>query len=85
MTEEAVLVFAGAGESILAERLLLGAGLAVKVMPVPGSIRSGCGLCLRLPTAESGKAREVLAGSGIFPQLYGRNLENGKSTFSEME
>lgn len=55
---------------ISAEQALLQAGLPVKVMPVPGAITAGCGMCLRLPQECSGQAETVMAAQNLTAAAY---------------
>lgn len=61
---EIILTFSGTSQAIQAESILLGAAFPVGVMPLPGDIRAGCGICLRLTedTADTALAllREVV-------------------------
>jgi hypothetical protein len=85
LTGEAVFTFSGTDRVILAERLLMAAGMDVRVMPVPAAIRLGCGLCLRLPMSQSPNAERLLREGGIVPrEIYERTVENGKSALSIM-
>lgn len=43
-----ILTFANTHAAIFAERALLQAGFPVGVMPVPSSIKAGCGIALRV-------------------------------------
>lgn len=65
MNQEYILTFTSTNQAILGESVLTQAGLAVRVMPLPGTIRAGCGLCLRLsePDIVPGLAR--LRQSGV--------------------
>ena len=49
----------------MAEKALLEGGLSVKVMPVPSSVREGCGFCLRLIPEELERAAIFLSEHGI--------------------
>jgi hypothetical protein len=55
---ELLATFSGSHAALAAEQALLGAGLAVELIPVPRQIRSDCGFCLLAEfdpgTAESG-------------------------------
>lgn len=43
-----ILTFANTHASIFAEKALLQAGYPVRVMPLPSSIKAGCGIALRV-------------------------------------
>lgn len=62
---EAILTFATTHHAIRSEQLLLGAGFHIKVMPLPNSIRAGCGLCLRIDEKHLFAAWELLNAGGI--------------------
>ncbi len=42
-----VALFPSVSHVMKAERMLLGEGLAIKIIPVPKSISSDCGVCVR--------------------------------------
>lgn len=48
MTGEVIITFPNTHNAIAAERTLLKQHFAVKVMPLPASIKAGCGICLRV-------------------------------------
>ncbi len=80
--EEILLTFEGASVAARAERLLLGAGFSVRVMPVPGAIRAGCGIALRLPPDESEAALGLLDALEIKHEgRYLRKIEGAKSRY----
>jgi hypothetical protein len=56
-----MFVFANTRDAIDGEKLLLAAGLAVGVMPLPGGIGAGCGICLRVNPGDLDKARSLPA------------------------
>lgn len=49
-----IATFRSSHAALAAERSLLGAGLAVELIPVPRQIRSDCGFCLLLELAGAG-------------------------------
>ena len=49
----------------MAEQVLLEGGYSVRVMPVPSSIREGCGFCLRLIPEELQRAVASLSDRGL--------------------
>lgn len=59
-----LLTFATTHNAIRAERLLLQAGLPVRVMPLPGEIRAGCGLGMRVPLPQRQAAEAALRQGG---------------------
>ena len=62
---EYIITFSNTNAAVKAEHCLLAAGLAVGVMPLPGQIRAGCGICLRLSPGELGAALRVLDRNSI--------------------
>lgn len=65
---DALLAFRTTHHAILAERLLLDAAVPARVMPLPGAIAAGCGICLRVPAEERGSAAALLEHGGAAPQ-----------------
>lgn len=57
---ELMISFLRAHDAIRAERLLIESGITPQVMPLPGQIQSGCGLCLRVNLEDEPCARETL-------------------------
>jgi len=72
---EVIFTFRTPGEAVKGEAALDAAGLAVKVMPRPPALGSGCGLCLRLPTAEAVLGLGTLAAAGLEPEGIHDRLE----------
>lgn len=60
-----VLAFGSTHESLAAEDALLDAGFTVKVMPLPRTRGSLCGIALRLPPEERHPALAELARHGL--------------------
>jgi hypothetical protein len=46
-----VVLFQSVSQAIRAEKLLLGAGIPCKLIPVPRHLSSDCGVCLRFEPA----------------------------------
>jgi hypothetical protein len=65
---ELIATFSGSHAALAAEQALLGAGLAVELIPVPRQIHSDCGFCLLSGfdpgTAESGRRLQLLRDWG---------------------
>lgn len=80
---DAIISFKTAQQAILAERLLLDAGEAVRVMPLPGSIAAGCGICLRLPPARRLTAAGILRAGGVRAQGVHVDVGGGYKPFPE--
>jgi hypothetical protein len=56
---EYMFSFATTRDAIEGEKQLLAAGLAPGVMPLPGGLGAGCGICLRISPAGLERARSV--------------------------
>lgn len=65
MPDEVLLAFRRTADAIAAENALLAGGFGVKVMPMPGTIRAGCGICLRIPPDAWQRALAALANAFI--------------------
>lgn len=86
MNSEIVFTFASAHYAIQAENILLKASLPVKVMPLPGAIRAGCGLCLRLPLPKAGTAQRLLKEQRVsIQQAYRKTVEKEETIFTIWE
>jgi len=71
--EEIIICFDNVSGAIMAEQALLEEGISVRVMPVPSSIQSGCGFCLRFSPEDIGPAAAFLFKRGItVTQVYMR-------------
>ena len=68
-----ILTFQSASDAIAGERKLLDAGVEVQMIDALKAIKSGCGICLKLDSAEIGKAKLVLGES-----IRGIYRENGE-------
>lgn len=83
-TNEYMLTFARTHDAMLAEQVLLAAGIQPGIMPLPSSIRAGCGLCLRIVPASRTQALSSLVSAGCAPQdIYCRTVLDGKSTYEK--
>lgn len=54
-----LLTFFTTHDAIAAEQALLAKGIPVRVMPVPGQVRAGCGIGLRIDDLEVLKQIEL--------------------------
>jgi hypothetical protein len=54
-----------ASHAIRAESALLQAGITCALVPVPRTLSSQCGVCLRVRVTDSGPAEEALGGAAI--------------------
>ncbi|HEX9191295.1 MAG TPA: DUF3343 domain-containing protein [Candidatus Deferrimicrobiaceae bacterium] len=62
-----ILIFRGTHQVMSAEKRLKGRGVAMRLIPVPRSLTSDCGLAIRIPIHERIRARTVLSGSRLLP------------------
>ncbi|MBP2667910.1 MAG: hypothetical protein H6Q80_112 [Deltaproteobacteria bacterium] len=62
-----VLIFRGTHQVMSAEKRLKGAGVAMRLIPVPRHLTSDCGLAIRIPLSERERARAVLSASRLLP------------------
>ncbi len=66
-TGEIILIFRGTHQVLSAEKHLKKAGVAMRLVPVPRSLTSDCGLAIRLTAAGRDRARDVLTAAGLLP------------------
>ncbi len=57
-----VVLFQSAQGAIRAERILVDAGVEHKLIPVPRSLSSNCGFCLRFTWTDKDLVEELLSG-----------------------
>ncbi|MDF2629614.1 MAG: hypothetical protein K0R39_3445 [Symbiobacteriaceae bacterium] len=62
------LLFRSTHDTLKAESVLAGAGLACRVVQKPSGIRSDCGLAVRVAEAARDGALEALKAAGIEPR-----------------
>ena len=60
-----VVLFRSVQGAIGAEKVLTEAGVAHKLIPVPRSLSSNCGFCLRFTWADRGLVEELLLGAEL--------------------
>lgn len=72
---DVIFSFKTTHDAILGERILLEGGGDVRVMPLPGGIAAGCGICLRIPPGRRVAAAMSLAARGVAVQ--GMHVESG--------
>lgn len=65
--KEIVLIFRGTHQVMSAEKNLKGAGVPMRLIPVPRRLTSDCGLAIRVQDSDRGRARDALAGAGMLP------------------
>lgn len=63
-----VVLFYSTSAAIRAEKLTKGAGLKVKLIPVPRQLSSDCGISLRFEWAQADEVRSVLEEKGLETQ-----------------
>lgn len=78
MVRDGLLIFNSVHKVMKAEKLLKGAGLNARVMPVPRQLSSDCGLSLALPFDECERAMSVLSLGGVSPEELWRLSEGGE-------
>ena len=81
--EELFFTFPGTHAAISAEKKLLAAGIAVRVMPLPDEVGAGCGMCLRVAVADAQRAAAALHGEQGpgYQETYTIGMENGKAVY----
>ncbi|WP_068963259.1 DUF3343 domain-containing protein [Desulfosporosinus sp. BG] len=78
-----ILTFANTHEAIFAEKALLQGGHSVGVMPLPSSIKAGCGIALRVVDYIASNA--LLKESNIVVSAVYQALANSQgSLYSEV-
>jgi len=60
-----VILFHTSSHAFRAEKLLKEADIACSLVPVPRHLSSDCGVCLRLPARDAGRARAILDARGV--------------------
>lgn len=63
-----VVLFYSTSAAIRAEKLTQGAGLKVKLIPVPRQLSSDCGISLRFEWDQADVVRSVLEANGVATQ-----------------
>lgn len=77
---EYIVTFDGTSQAIRAERLLMEAGLRIRVMPLPGQINVGCGICLRVDPDQIDEAVRRLLDDGIRDIRVFEKVREGRRT-----
>jgi len=75
---EIVLIFRGTHQVLSAEKILKGARVPIRLIPVPRRLTSDCGLAIRLAPEALPGARAALAGAGLRPLSVHRLQEDGE-------
>lgn len=67
-----MLIFHSVHRVMRAEKILKGAGLNVRLVPVPRQLSSDCGLALVFPLSQRASAEAELQAAGcLFEELHG--------------
>lgn len=61
----AVILMPSTSHALRAERVLYMAGISSKLIPVPRSLSSDCGVCIRIAVGDQDRARKALEEAGI--------------------
>ena len=61
MPEHSVVLFHSTAHAIRAEKVLVGAGLSIKMIPTPRQLSSDCGMALRFDRAVEEQVARTLA------------------------
>jgi hypothetical protein len=64
---EMILVFRGTHQVLSAEKRLKEGGVPIRLIPVPRTLTSDCGLAIRIGRKDRDRAREILATCGLRP------------------
>ena len=65
MKNYCVILFQSITQSIWTFRLLKKAGIERKMVPIPRSLGSDCGYCVRVLKEDVGRVKDVLEKSGV--------------------
>lgn len=83
---EAVICFENVSRAIMAEQMLAERKFSVKVMPMPASIRAGCGFCLRFLPEDIAEAAAFLSEQGFTGiQAYMRKETNSIVSYEKID
>ena len=62
-----ILIFRGTHQVLSAEKRLKGGGVPLRLIPVPRSLTSDCGLAIRIPLDQRDRARGILSRARLLP------------------
>ncbi len=65
MSRYSAILFRSSSHSVWAARILKKAGIERKMIPIPRPVSPDCGYCIRILSADAGRAEEALALAGI--------------------
>ena len=79
---EILITFDSTTAAISAEKALMDAGIAVRVMNLPSSIRAGCGISLRVEPGDAALASQILKENKLDAgELFQRTIDKGRSQY----
>ena len=61
----AVVLVYSTSYALRAEKILAGAAISCKLIPVPRQLSSDCGVCVRIHAADSDAAAQALGEAGV--------------------
>jgi len=61
----AVILLQSTSHALRGEKILKHAGIATKLIPVPRSLSSECGVCLRIQRKDSERARQAFGAVNL--------------------
>ncbi len=67
---EGVFIFEGTHQVMAAEKTIKGEGIPMKLIPVPRSLTSDCGLAIRFDNRDGEKILRALNKAGNYPKEY---------------
>jgi len=67
---EGILIFEGTHQVMKAEKILKGAGIVMRLIPVPRSLTSDCGLAIRVDDSERMRVIQTLKFGRNYPKEY---------------
>ncbi len=60
-----IVLFYSTNHALRAEKVLLGAGIPCKLIPVPRHLSSDCGVCVRIERADRDAALRALENASV--------------------
>jgi hypothetical protein len=67
----AVILVASTNRALRAEKILKDSGLSCSLIPVPRTLSSDCGVCVRIERADRARAEEAMAAAGLsFDEIH---------------
>jgi len=70
MSEHGVILTFSTGHSVRAEKVLTGAGIQTKMIPVPRHLSSDCGVAVRIRNEDRESALRILVENGVSFDRY---------------